>query len=432
MAVTYFFATVINVKDDKEMIGRALIRADSDQDDKGRIPDTELRWARPIMNPHDAPQIGGVGRGGTSLIPGTRVLCMYIDNDKQHPFILGSVGTAGKTNSDGTITPQGTLPDGTKIAAGNPYSGKGVLPFHDNRDMLEGTALERVAGEAIEVFQKLKTFTHQEFFDGDSGNGPPRYGDETNTLASIFPQFHIPDMTAFVRGFNPNNIGGIAASIGSIMSMASSIRGLPEKLLGQVTGSLLKTVSNIVNIGASNFLDAVGGIASNLTNAMEISPIPANALDGIASMPFSPLQRVGYNIATGSINSKDIGSLTNISNGISEIKNSPTGDYNNAAYSNIATSIGTISNQNYKSIQNMALTSEICTQISDIASINGIYEGVYDVDNATPQLQSAVLQIISLARQAGQILGVGDSLLQYSDRPSLLIDRINYYMQSMK
>lgn len=429
MRPDFFFGEVVNVKDDVEMVGRMLVRVHGDQNDTSRIPDEKLRWARPITNSHDAPQYGGVGRGGTAMVPGTQVFGFYADSDKQHPFILGAIPIAGKTEN-GKIEQTGTMPDGTTFSAGVPFGNEGPLNFQRPRYQLDGDATKRIDIKGPSQ-QLLKSLTLEAFFGGNSGNGPPRYANETNILASILPSGIISDMTSFVRSINPSNIGGLPATLNSVLSLANQIRGLPNQILGEVSHALLGTFSSIINMGASNIVSAIGDISTGLSTAMEIGSIGMEVLAPIAALPLSSVQQIGLNLAAGGIRNNDIGALVNLANNIDDI--SP--ETSSSQYTQIATSVSNISGSGPTTtlvLENIAKVSDVSNQIAFIASTSGIMEGVENPNTASIEKREAIAQLTSLARQSGELLGVGDRLVVYANKPAILLENIDYLIKNMR
>jgi hypothetical protein len=90
----FFFAEVVDVEKDDEKAGRAKIRL---MEDQSKLKDEELRYARPIFPVTAASH----GKSGTSsrLIKGSKVLGVFIDDDKQIPYILGSMPSSGTFGS---------------------------------------------------------------------------------------------------------------------------------------------------------------------------------------------------------------------------------------------------------------------------------------------------------------------------------------------
>jgi hypothetical protein len=446
MNPSFFFAEVVSVHDDEEMIGRAKIRILGDQDDRARLPNEELRWARPIMNSYDAPQYAGVGRGGTGLVPGSRVFGFFMDSDNQHPFILGTIPTAGRTNSP--PAEQGTMPDGTPVAAGNPFGGRGPLVFHTQRNRLEGDASLRVE-QIAPALQRLASNSIEGFFAAGAGNGPPRYGRETNILASIAPGGLVSDITGLIRRINPNNIGGMPGTLMSLSSLAGRLTGIPSQILGSAAFSSMSIVSSILNINSTNILGSLstilgnssqlltlagaGQLASTLQQvgqtAISLSQMtPTQLITGaISSLPLSPIQQFALNISTGAIASGNPAQLLNAATtiattfvpGASQAVNDLTqiaGDI---------TRIASLSQNTTLSLTSLVQASNLTSRILSIATQNNVLMNIFDSSQATPQQRDALEQIRALAYDAGHILNVGDRLVNLANNPPLLISELD-------
>ena len=80
--------------------------------DKDAFPTEKLPWAT-IMLPCTDPFIpGNIGGSASQLVVGTWVMGMYLDNDKQKPLILGSIGaTPGATSLVQEVDRSGNDPD---------------------------------------------------------------------------------------------------------------------------------------------------------------------------------------------------------------------------------------------------------------------------------------------------------------------------------
>jgi Gp5 N-terminal OB domain len=400
MMPSFFFAEVVSVTDDEEMIGRMKIRVLSDQDDEGRIPDSELRWARPITSSHDAPQYAGVGRGGTGILPGTTVFGFFTDADLQHPFIVGAVPTAGKSNSLPRQT--GAMPSGREVSAGNPLSGIGPRQRTERR---------------MPPVQDLQPHTTERFFMGSSGNGPPSYGLETNILASVTPRGVTADITAFVGRVNPNNIGGIGATITGLSSVVNYYAGLPSRILGQAIFAVQSVISNVINIAVSNVMGAISTVISAVGNLLATNVIdPINQLIGsLASIPLNPLQQLAFNLAVGASATGNPAALLNLA---AQIRTSSQEELGMVAIE--LTRIGGMSLGTEVALTRMARASDVSAQIASVASFANIPAGGVDPAIETEDQTAAYAQLKSLALEAGDVLGVGTRLVELYRDPYAL------------
>lgn len=455
MNPSFFFAEVVSVHDDEEMIGRAKIRIFGDQDDRARLPNEELRWARPIMNSYDAPQYAGVGRGGTGLIPGTRVFGFFMDADKQHPFIIGAIPTAGRTNSPPAET--GTMPDGSPVAAGNPYGNRGPLAFQTQRNRLSGDAAARTERLAP-MRQNLAPSSVEAFFAAGSGNGPPRYGKETNILASINQaRGLVTDITALVSQINPNNIGGMPGTIMGLTSLVGKVTGLPTEMIGNAAFNAMNVVSSIVNINPTNILSSIssitGGVSNLLTSAgagqlastiteigqtavgvastaIAISQMsPAQLITGaINTLPLSPVQQFALNMAVGAATTNDPAYLTNLAGTIAEtvVPGSLQTVSNLVDIADSITQIASLDRNTPFTLTSLIQASDITGRILDTANRVNILSGVFDPTNASQIQRDAFEQIRTLASDAENVLNVtGDRLVNLANNPQQLLNELN-------
>jgi hypothetical protein len=446
MNPTFFFAEVVSVHDDEEMIGRAKIRILGDQDDRARLPNEELRWARPIMNSYDAPQYAGVGRGGTGLVPGSRVFGFFMDADNQHPFILGTIPTAGRTNSP--PSEQGNMPDGSPVAAGNPFGGDGPLSFHRQRNRLVGDALSRVE-QLAPAAQRLASDSIEAFFSAGAGNGPPRYGRETNILASIAPGGIAADMTALVRRINPNNIGGMPGTLMSLSSLAGRLTGIPTQILGSGAFSAMNMVSSILNINTSNILGSIQNIVGGASELLTLSGAgqlastvqqvgqtatalaqmsPTQLITGaISTLPLSPIQQFALNMSVGAIASGNPAQLLNVATTIGEtlVPGATTAINDLGQIAGSITQIASLATNTPFSLASLVQASELTNRISALASNNSILSGIFDISQATDAQRDAFEQIRALAYDAGHVLNVGDRLVNLANNPSLLLSELD-------
>lgn len=89
----YFVGEVVNV-DSPYQDGSCQVRAYGTQDNTSAIPDDKLRWHKVLM-PVSAGQIAGAA-ASHNLQKGSKVLCMYLDDNEQIPIILGTLTSSGK------------------------------------------------------------------------------------------------------------------------------------------------------------------------------------------------------------------------------------------------------------------------------------------------------------------------------------------------
>lgn len=93
-----FIAEVVDVND-PEQAGRLKIRIHGIHDDKGRVPDDSLPWARCIYSVTHAVR-DGVSGPTTGAVVGTKVTGYFVDDHQQLPVIIGTLGRASETTYD--------------------------------------------------------------------------------------------------------------------------------------------------------------------------------------------------------------------------------------------------------------------------------------------------------------------------------------------
>jgi hypothetical protein len=87
--------------DDPTYSGCCRIRTYNETNDENNVKDKDLPWATPL-HPVTSAATAGVGVL-PQLIPGSRVLICYLDNDtfEQYPIILGSLGRGELPSQEG-------------------------------------------------------------------------------------------------------------------------------------------------------------------------------------------------------------------------------------------------------------------------------------------------------------------------------------------
>lgn len=84
---------IVNI-DSPYQDGSCQIRIHGLEDDKQKIPDEKLRWAK-CMTPVTHGQTPGSG-GSHNLQKGSKVICMFFDQgDQQIPVIIGTLTSSG-------------------------------------------------------------------------------------------------------------------------------------------------------------------------------------------------------------------------------------------------------------------------------------------------------------------------------------------------
>ena len=88
----HFIGEIINI-DSPYQDGSCQVRAYGLDDDKEKMPDDKLRWYK-IMSPVSHGQVSGSG-GSHGMQKGTKVVCIFMDDDEQIPIIIGTLTSSG-------------------------------------------------------------------------------------------------------------------------------------------------------------------------------------------------------------------------------------------------------------------------------------------------------------------------------------------------
>ena len=104
---------------------------------KESLPTKKLQWATTIM-PANVPYMpGNIGGGNSGLVKGCWVIGFYLDNDKQKPIIMGSIGTVpGATAVINNIDPNDSEAFKTGVGTGD----LAPNPAKDGQEGKDGTA----------------------------------------------------------------------------------------------------------------------------------------------------------------------------------------------------------------------------------------------------------------------------------------------------
>ena len=94
----YFIGEVRSLKDPWQS-GRIQIRIYGFQDDEQSTKDEHLAWALPLQ-PITSAATRKIGKSPTGMIVGSRVMGFYMDEEHQHPVILGTFARAGKLKDE--------------------------------------------------------------------------------------------------------------------------------------------------------------------------------------------------------------------------------------------------------------------------------------------------------------------------------------------
>lgn len=422
MSLNFFFGEVVKVsgsEKDHDYAGDVQIRVEVDQDDKKRLKDEDLRWARNIFPPTYA-QHRGVGVSGGGLIPGSRIFGFYADNDRQTPYILGSVATAGEYGSLKVGTPE-------TRARGLPGAGdqKEKSLFGLTGDFFpvdHKTANELVnPPDPKAAKQPPKVKKKEQSPQGDAENAPQA---KLPSLTGLKPPFSVPDMVNVVQGFNPQNLGGLPSTLGAFQNLRGKLEGTVKDLIGGSPFAQMNILSSVINMNPSNLIGGIGNMMQGLNGLSQALGGAQQALSMLqgnffASVPMNPLQSMAMKIATGALKGNfDLNTLStvmiNIQNG---------GTFTNAdlnAVASILTQSAALNPSVIPEVQKLMVVSQTVSQIEKL---------VQNIDIANPTelnnfVQSNIGQLQGLASQVGTVLGVGNTLASLAQNPLGLINKI--------
>lgn len=94
-----FFTGCVESRDDPLKLGRCQVRiVGLHTHDKTLLPTKDLPWAHP-MGPITSASMNGIGWSPTGVVPGTWVIIIFLDEYKQQPIMIGSIGGIPMTKS---------------------------------------------------------------------------------------------------------------------------------------------------------------------------------------------------------------------------------------------------------------------------------------------------------------------------------------------
>lgn len=98
-----YYRGVVESRNDPLMLGRCKVRiVGLHTENKILLPTDDLPWAFPLM-PINGGSISGLGWSPTGVVPGSWVLCIFLDEDKQQPIMLGTIGGIPSTKTMSAI-----------------------------------------------------------------------------------------------------------------------------------------------------------------------------------------------------------------------------------------------------------------------------------------------------------------------------------------
>lgn len=421
MSLNFFFGEVVKVsgsEKDHDYAGDVQIRVEVDQDDKKRLKDEDLRWARNIFPPTYA-QHRGVGISGGGLIPGSRIFGFYADNDRQTPYILGSVATAGEYGSL-------KLGDVSTRARGLPGAGdkkeKGLFGLtgdffpvdHKTANELVNPPDPKAAKQPPKVKKK------EQAPQGDAESAPQA---KLPSLTGIKPPSSVSDMVNVVKEFNPQNLGGLPSTLGAFQNLRGKLEGTVKDLIGAVPFSQMNILSSVINMNPSNLVGSIGSMVGGLSGLTSALGGAQQALSMVqnnffASIPMNPLQKMAINIATGALKGNvDLNTLSSVLQGAQQGFGT-SGELNQIAsvLSQSASLNPSVSNE----IQKLISVSQVVNQIEGLMQ-NVDLSNTMNIDSF---VQSNINQLQGLATQVGTVLGVGNNLASLASNPLNLVNQI--------
>ena len=421
MSLNFFFGEVVKVtgtEKDHDYAGDVQIRVEVDQDDKKRLKDEDLRWARNIFPPTYA-QHRGIGISGGGLIPGSRVFGFYADNDRQTPYVLGSVATAGQYGSL-------TVGDASTRARGLPGAGdtkeKSLFGLtgdffpvdHKSANELVNPPDPKAAKEPPKV--KKKDQSPQ----GDAESAPQA---KLPSLSGIKSPSSVTDMVNVVKGFNPQNLGGLPSTLGAFQNLRGKLEGSVQDLIGAVPFSQMNVLSSIINMNPSNLIGSIGtlmggigGLSTALGGAQQaLSMVQNNFFN---SIPMNPLQKMAVNMAMGALKSNvDLNTLSSVMEGAQQGLGTPS-ELNSIA--SVLTQSAVFNPAVSSEVQKLMVVSQVVNQIEGL---------MQNIDLSNPLSVNSFAQVNlgqlqGLASQVGTVLGVGNNLANLAQNPLNLISQI--------
>jgi len=430
--VNFFFAEVVKVKgkhEEHDYNGDVQIRVEIDQDDKERLKKEDLRWARSIF-PVTLPQHRGLGFGGCAMIPGTRVFGFYADADRQIPFIMGTMSTAGEYCSlDKKKSSQPPAVLNKKQAEDqNLKNGK---ELKRDKLILEGAvAFDEEDEKKNKDRLKTKDKTPEEYGKTDAGEKPAKSPDKPHLGSKKEPDGNVPDIMKYLisSNINPQNIGGFASTFPALQSLKKKKEGTVVELLGQKAFSMMKMMSAVSTSSSSNMMQSMQQMsqaASNLKKSVcgdtqKAMEIMQNNFYG--AIDLNAYQQTLLNISMNMVQQSD-SNLESLNTTFAKLDNGES--LTGTEISDIAFAINNFSNFSNPQItlEQLMLISMLVSQIEKILQTG-------EEDPCSLSSTNTKSQLESIARQLGSILGIGEQLLEYVDSPDDMIIRVEQVVNS--
>lgn len=244
----HFIAEVTDI-DSPYQDGSVRCRAYGTEDNTSAIPDDKLRWYKVGMS-SEAGQVGGAS-SIHNLQKGSKVVCVYMDDDEQIPFVAWTLTSSGVANSP-------VDPDSIGIP-------KSARPKGDPRK------LDGVAGEENVHLLNKKDKKIYKIAKDESGGKAAKKADKPTVGSKEYDGSKVP--TDFIKKFDPKNAAG---SVPFALDMVKKIKdGLNPQdfvkdLLGgkmtEMLGKLNEVMQKMQQGGGEQQMQQLTQLKDTLTN----------------------------------------------------------------------------------------------------------------------------------------------------------------------
>lgn len=174
-------------RDDPLKLGRCQVRiVGLHTEDKTKLATADLPWSYP-MQPITSAGINGIGWTPVGPVPGTWVVIMFSDNDKQNPIMIGTIGGI----------PQ------SKISEQYVEAGAGIIT--------DGGVLKGTGGESIL----------------DSTGNPLTLDKAANIPETVLKNILAPDLSKYTKSLAASAIGAVTEALGLTSASVTSSLTLP-------------------------------------------------------------------------------------------------------------------------------------------------------------------------------------------------------------
>ena len=199
-----FYYGVVENRDDPLKLGRCQVRiVGLHTHDKSILPTVDLPWSYPVQ-PVTSAAMNGIGWSPTGPVPGTSVIIIFADKDKQQPLMFGTVGGIPQSKAAAVAAEDGgnIVTDGGAIRTsdGQPVKNKdGSDLTISNQAGAATKQLEQqvtnVRNKALAVAKSILGVDLSKLFGGGSANADtaemlplPVEGADQETKPTIIPK----------------------------------------------------------------------------------------------------------------------------------------------------------------------------------------------------------------------------------------------------